>query len=374
MKNIIRNKCSICNEDIEKIYELENIPISLFCCDNIENYKYNNLSFSQCKQCNTMQLNNLIPLDILYENSHNFTSVGKLWENYFILIINKIKSNSNNKNVLEIGCPSGKIALNISNYKKWYIVDPNKNKSINFQEKICFIETFFDEKFSMNDNIDLIVHSHLFEHIYEPNKFLQKCYEILNENGEMIFGVPNMSYLAESESCLFLGIFFEHTIFLNKENIIFMLNKNNFEIVEIVDYLNHSTIYHVKKTQKKIYNDNFKITNYFNKFISSTNNYISFINNCNSVIANTSKNVYIFGASYNTQLILTMGIMTKYISGIIDNAEEKKHKYLYGFDLLIYSPDVLIDNDCIVILKNACYVNEISEQILKLNSNTEILV
>ena len=27
-----------------------------------------------------------------------------------------------NKNVLEVGCPSGKLALSHDNYKKWYIV------------------------------------------------------------------------------------------------------------------------------------------------------------------------------------------------------------------------------------------------------------
>ena len=374
----VRNFCSICNNTLSNIYELPNIPVKLSCCNKNENYKYNQLSYAQCTKCNTIQLDKLIPLNVLYETSHNFNSIGKTWEDYFYLIINLINQNITNKNVLEIGCPSGKIALKVENYKKWYIVDANKNKNINFNEKICFIECFFDESFNVNDNIDLIIHSHLFEHIYEPNKFLKKCYELLNHDGEMIFGVPNMQHISEQELSLFQGIFFEHNIFLNKENITYMLNKNGFELLNIIDYKDHSTIYHVKKQFLKIHNANnnveFKITNYYNKFLSSTSNYISFIDKCNSIINNTTKPVYIFGASYNTQLLLSMGIMNTHLSGILDNCIEKQNKFLYGFNLTIYSPNLLSSVDSIVILKNGYYVDEILEQIKQININTEIII
>ena len=118
---------------------------------------------------------------------------------------------------MEIGCPSGKIATNFSNYAKWYIVEPNKNNNIQFNNKIIFIERFFDNDLVLDEKVDFIVHSHLFEHIYSPNDFLKKCNDLLNDNGEMIFGVPNMQYMIDKT--VFLGVFFEHTIFLNKYNI-----------------------------------------------------------------------------------------------------------------------------------------------------------
>lgn len=66
----------------------------------------------------------------------------------------------------------------------------------------------------------------------------------------MFFGVPNMNYFTESSICPFLGIFFEHTCFLNKENINILLNNNNFEIIECIDYENHSILYYCKKGKK----------------------------------------------------------------------------------------------------------------------------
>jgi 2-polyprenyl-3-methyl-5-hydroxy-6-metoxy-1,4-benzoquinol methylase len=380
MNSIVREECAICTNIIEKIFELEHIPITLSCSASLEKYNYAKLSFSKCKTCNTIQLNELIPLNILYEKSHNFTSVGKIWSDYFKCLVDKLQTNITDKNILEIGCPSGKLAMNNINYNKWYIVDLNKNDSIKFNDKINFIQGCFDKNFEINDRIDVITHSHLFEHIYEPNDFLKKCYELLVDDGEMIFGIPNMKYLADNDLCLFLGIFFEHTIFMNKENIIYLLKKHGFEIVEIIDYLNHSTIYHVKKTKQLntllngAHADELQITDYFEKFTNCINKYNLFINDCNLIICNTNKPVYIFSASYNTQILLSMGIEIKYLKGILDNSKDKQNKYFYGFELLISSPDVIINNDSIIILKNSFYCDEIKEQLLTLNPRTQILM
>jgi SAM-dependent methyltransferase len=383
-----RDKCTICNYNLQNIYILDNLPKKLSCV-NFPIYDLEKLSFSKCIQCNTIQLDHLIPLDILYSDSHNYTSVGKVWENYFKLFINKIEPIIKNKNILEIGDPSGKIALNANEYNKWYIVEPNKNSNIVFDKNIFFIEQFFDDNFKIDDKIDMIVHSHLFEHIYEPNKFLKNCHNILSNNGEMFFGVPNMQHFSESDICPFLGVFFEHTIFLNKENITYLLENNHFEVIEIIDYENHSTLYHCKKlnipqveNQQFEYQNNnqlqtqsqFKITDYYDSFTRTIGIYKDFIEKCNNIIKNTKKEVYIFGASYNSQFLISLGLELQNITGILDNCKEKQEKYFYGYNLKIYNPNIIQNKDCIIILKNGYYVNEISKQIYDLNMNTVILI
>lgn len=369
--NLIRKKCAICNSKLKKIYKLENVPITLACVENDNNYNFDTMSFSICVNCNTIQLDKLIELNILYGLSHNFTSVGKIWENYYDIFIKYIQNKINNKVILEIGDPSGKLATNCSHYNKWYIVEPNKNNNVAFNEKIIFIESFFDNNFKIDQHIDLIIHSHLFEHIYDFDIFLKKCYEILNENGEMIFGVPNMENIAKKSLSLFVGVFFEHTIFLDKENITYLLKKNGFNITKIVDYENHSIIFHTQKSIKNTIN-NIKIYNYYEIFINTINQYNLFVIKCNeNIINNTSKNIYLFGASYNNQLLLAFGL-NKNITGVLDNCKEKQNKYLYGSSLKIFDPEVLI-NDSIVILKNGYYVKEIYDQIISINKNTIII-
>jgi SAM-dependent methyltransferase len=379
---MLRQKCSVCeNNNFKNIYKLDQFPIKLVCnIINLNNDIKDTLSFIQCDNCLTIQLSNLIPLEILYSNSHNFISNGETWNNYFKLFSNSIKDIIFKKNILEIGCPSGKIVKKVNDYNKWYIVDPNKNDKIEFEKNVYFIKDFFNENFNINDNIDVIIHSHLFEHIYEPNIFLNKCYNILNDNGEMFFGIPNMDFLANKELSLFLGVFFEHTIFLNDDNVKYLLNKNGFELINVIYYENHSILYHTKKINLNINNlnnyiTNFKVEDKLNLFYNTLNKYKDFINRCNQIIENNNniKDVYLFGASYNTQYLLTLGIDEKNIKGILDNSIEKEKKYFYGFNLIIYNPSILLNNNSIVILKNGYYVNEIKEQILSINPNTCIL-
>ena len=366
-----RIKCSICNSPLNNIYKLEKVPIRLACTPTPE-FDSDELSISKCVQCHTIQLDNLIPLDVLYATSHNYTSVGKTWDGYFNLFCNTVNEIIIDKNILEIGDPSGKIANRVNRYSKWFIVEPNKNENIDFNDNITFIEEFFDENFSIEYNVNVIIHSHVFEHIYNPNDFLKKCYAILDINGEMVFGVPNMEYITEQELCPYLGIFFEHTIFLNKENISYLLVTNGFEIVKIIDYENHSTIYHCKKNSLVVVQPiTFELSKKYEcTFLSTIEKYKIFISKCNSL---TDTNLYIFGASYNTQYLLALGLDCKKIIGILDNCKEKQGKYLYGYDIRICEPSAIKEVTSTVILKNGYYVDEIVKQIIFINPYTNIL-
>jgi len=373
----IRDKCAVCDNILHNIFSLEKVPIKSICVEDSSNSYFNQLSFSQCIACNTIQLDEMIPLHILYSDSHNITSVGNVWKNYFSLFLQKLQPLIKDRNVFEIGCPSGKIAVNASGFNKYFIVDPNKNDSIDFSEKnITFIQAFFDKDFVCDDTVDVIVHSHLFEHIYEPNVFLQKCYEVLQDDGDMFFGVPNMSNIIESKSWPFLGVFFEHTIFLNEENIVFLLEKNGFQMVETIYYDKHSVMYHCKKHKKTTetqQNQSCRISNYHDDFNESIVTYEQFVKRCNDALINTNQKSYIFGAGYNSQILLAMGIDATKLNGVLDNSVEKQGKYLYGFPLTVFSPQVLAEENCIVILKNGYYCEEIKQQIISINPSTTII-
>jgi len=73
--------------------------------------------------------------------------------------------------------------------------------------------------------------------------------------------------------------------------------------------------------------------------------------------------------------LLSLGINSNKIKGILDNSIEKQNKYFYGYDIFIYSPEILKnDNECFIILKNGCYTNEIIEQILNISVNIKIII
>jgi predicted SAM-dependent methyltransferase len=319
------------------------------------------MSFSRCYVCNTIQLDRLIPLNLLYSSSHNTVSVGKTWDNYFRMFCYKVGEIVEGAVVLEIGDPSGRVACALSNYNVWYIVEPNKNEAIEWKENIHFIEDFFDENFSLGFSVDRIVHSHVFEHMYSPNVFLKKCWNVLKEGGEMFFGIPNMEHIAQEGLAPCLGVFFEHTIFLSKENIAYLLNRNGFEIVSIYDYENHSILFHVKKVMPAFV-DVVSIPDYTRGFLASIENWKAMIRSVDDC-----HELYIFGASYNSQYLLALGLADKKIMGILDNCKEKQGKYFYGYPFKIFPPSIICGKKCNVIVKNGYYSNEIKSQIKTLN-------
>ena len=210
-----RKKCVYCKSKLKKILELANFPIKFACVKKIEKWENTTLSFAYCNNCKTIQLDKLIDLKTLYSVSHNTNIVGNLWQNLYTFIKNIIMVDVEKSNVLEIGCPSGKILRTQNKYKFWYIIDPNV---INIDKKnVITINDFFNENTKLEKKIDLIVHSHLFEHIYEPIEFIKNCYNILENNGKMVFAIPNMEYHLINNISPFGSINFEHTIFHTKK-------------------------------------------------------------------------------------------------------------------------------------------------------------
>jgi hypothetical protein len=116
-----------------------------------------------------------------------------------------------------------------------------------------------------------------------------------------------------------------------------------------------------------------KIADYYCAFFESINTYKTFIKKCNNIIATTQKDVYLFGASYNTQFLIVLGLDLSHVSGVLDNCKEKQNKFLSGYELKIYEPKIIADKDCIVILRNGYYTAEITKQVYSLNPNTELL-
>ena len=170
MDIIIRNKCCICYNNLEDIITFKNYPIS-FSMTNDNKYTFEDLIFSECIKCKTIQIKNLIDLNILYNKPHNYNVIGKTWIEHFqefSSMINKFKKN--NDNVLEIGSPTDKIERYIDNYSQWVLMDPNCEKYP--EKKIQSINDFFSEEYNFNCKFDTIIHSHLLEHLYEPNKML----------------------------------------------------------------------------------------------------------------------------------------------------------------------------------------------------------
>ena len=242
MKLIIRNKDIITGScDMEELHSLDNYPIFMGCVDSkFESDIRVEQTWQISKESGIIQLNKLVPLEILYSKHHNSGAVGSTWMDHHQKFSEYILE-SNPKNVLEIGGAHGILAKKCLSKTKipWTILEPNPHP-VEGCEAI-FIEGFFDNKFKIDNEVDTIVHSHLLEHLYDPLQFFKDLSKTkLSTN--LIFSLPNLHemLIRKYTNCLN----FEHTIFITEPLIDFLLSSYGFEIKDKTYYKEDHSIFY----------------------------------------------------------------------------------------------------------------------------------
>lgn len=245
-------KCIISkSSNFKKIFKLSKFPI--FCgVTNKKNKKIDreNLIFWINKNSGTVQVHPKIKLEKLYKNSHGSGTVGKTWANHHQFFYNFIKKYLKGK-ILEIGAGNNSIASkvgNISKIEKIYSIGKNVDQNIK-SKRTEIIDNFFSKKIikeKIKTRVNVIIHSHFFEHVYEPDKFLKDIYSTLDIGGYQCFSVPNMTEMLKSGQAN--AVNFEHPYYYDKDLIKAILQSNGFKIIKTKKFLkNHSIMYITKK-------------------------------------------------------------------------------------------------------------------------------
>ena len=252
MKLIERNFDVLDNlSELELLQTIKSFPVYMGTVTS--DYKKDlkaDMSWFISKKTGMIQLNKLIPLNILYQQSHDSGVVGKVWEKHhskFCQFIEKY----DHKKIIEIGGANGILANKFHKKNQnvnWVIIDPNSKPLKNCKAK--FINTFYDEKLDLDYEDSTIVHSHTLEHVYNPLKFMSVISKKINNN-RLIFSVPNIKEMVRRKYTN--AINFEHTYFLTEEFTKYYLNLYGFEI-EYKEYFlkDHSIFYSAIKKYRKV--------------------------------------------------------------------------------------------------------------------------
>lgn len=322
-----------------------------------------------------IQLKKLIPLDILYSQSHDSGLVGKIWMNHHAAFANFIRKYAP-ASVLEIGGAHGilsKIYQAESPGVDWTILEPNPIPVEGVTARI--IKGFFDDQFELDESVDAVVHSHVFEHVYDPQSFVEHISWFLPEGKFLIFSLPNMEEMLKRKytNC----INFEHTVFLTEPYIEYLLHQHGCRILEHEYFLDDHSIFYacvrdetVRATElpSGLYEKNKKI------YLDYVTYHEDLIQDLNGKIAALKENrkLYLFGAHVFAQHLIGLGLDTSRIECLLDNDPNKQGKRLYGTALHVASPQILEDiEDPVVILKAGIYSSEIKKDIVeKINKST----
>jgi len=373
---ISRNHDVISGGDLEELYSMKSFPVFIGCSDALEEEDIrSDLCWYISKDTGMIQLNPVLPLNLVYQEEHGSGSIGFLWLQHHQEFAKFIQQQAP-KSVLEIGGAHGRLSRE---YKKenpidWTIIEPNPSPAKDVDA--TFIKEFFDDKFTFDGEFDTIIHSHVFEHVYYPNEFIDHISNFLHNGQNLIFSLPNMQEMLKRKytNC----INFEHTVFITEPYVEYLLSKHGFKQVSKHYFKDdHSIFYAYVKDSNTKSIELPKGLYEFNKnlYLDYVNFHKQLIKDLNVKIDNISEDqpIYLFGAHVFAQYLIEFGLNISRINCILDNDTNKQGKRLYGTNMMVESPQILINMvNPIVILKAGVYNEEITDDIVNnINSSTE---
>lgn len=371
MKLIKRDSCISCGNGLRDIYHIQDFPIymgtTLQCKE--DDLKAD-MTFAECVVCGSIQLKNLIPLDVLYKDSHA-GSVGKTWMKHHESFSNFVLKYASGR-VVELGGAHLTLANLIQeseNIDSITVYDANITGSP-ASKKVKTVEGLF-ESTTVEQKPDVIIHSHVIEHLYDPFTEIKQMSDLLEEGGTMIISAPIIDKMLEDGYTNAMN--FEHTYCLSKTLLHKMLNEAQMQIIDEYDFSRHCVFVAARKVSKATKTDSKLFDKeHFDKFVEYHKTEIQKIN---SLLAHP-KETFVFGAHIFTQFLLKNGLDESSVFCVLDNDVGKQEQRLYGTGLNVYSPKILKEYDFpTVILKAGQYTEEIKSDILEnINPNTRFIL
>lgn len=359
MNRMIRTECVLClQKSLKSFVILNNFPIK--CCSDvdIDNPITWNMELGTCTLCGSVQQLNLLDPSILYGGKYPLdTSYSKDWLQHYDQFATFIKKNiSNNNQIVEIGS-SSQILLDrlYDSYNNYTVFDFSLDTIKDYKENIKYVEGNCETyQFSIDD---VIIMSHVFEHLYNPYFFINNC--MSNNVNKIILSIPNMNDNTR------IHITREHTFTYNDSDILYMFGKHKYKCVDKQFYKkDHSIFYYFQLTDDYIaINRDFKHDNYelTKQFLTKK--------------LTVPINTYLMGAGYFSQCVYNNITNKENIIGIIDNDQTKQNRYFYNTSLLIKPFNILkdLEDGHVIVLANKYWTEEAIDHIYKINKNIKII-
>jgi len=249
--------------------------------------------------------------------------------------------------IYDVGCANG---LNLYYFKQngWDVggCDPSQT-AVEHSRKYHGIEVdlgWEDKCLANITNADIILFSHVVEHLYDPVTTLRRAAKSLAPDGHILFEVP----CAIDPYSLPAGwLNFEHLSFFTAETILNLLALCELQLMEmrITPITEQNPLYPVITILARRDDDNKKqILNYYPGTLCFSEHFLKHEKNIwskiNEVISGISGSLFIWGAGGHTsQVFAHTPVREKLdIKGIIDSDPQKWGKIQGGFEVI--SPDI----------------------------------
>ena len=379
------NKCWSCGSETSQIFKLDKFPLTGRFPKKDEASLKGDLTFSICKSCSLIQLEQAYSPKDLYSEYYYKSSINNTMRLHLTNLVSDISNKYGAKspgNWLDIGCNDG-YTLSIAKAIGWEVtgVDPSNiiGKYYNsLFEKGSFINDIFpSEKLSTEFKFDIISTISMFYDIHNLGDFIKRIETHLKENGiwvvEMNYTkdmILNNGYDMISHEHItyytlktFIKLIQQYSKILNVYDCNFseinggsiriFIDKNKRTIKNIVE----KTV--EEEDKEGLHSENF-IQDYFNSITIHAGKVNKFVKD----IKNKGQSISIYGASTRGNSNLLLSDLRK---GLIDYAYEKNtdkiNRYCPGTDILIKNENTLLEDqpDYLIVMPYS-FINEFLEK------------
>ncbi len=373
-----RTKCPLClstniSEGIEPHINLK-FPVLPVCVNQpLEKDDVAPFTICICEKCGLIMLQDVVEPEILYKIFHS-DGIGKVWESHYSNFADLIKKHLPKGKLLEIGAGQGKLIIKLlERYDSGIeVVDPlyqGPKENVKVHESILNQDTVSN----FSNDFDAVISSHTLEHFLEFNDYFKSAWKVLKDKGLLFTSIPNQ----ESNFAKGYGnqLNFEHPSICTNAHWIYLHYLNGFKIKEIYFFNDHSVQFVAEKTTEP---QDFTVDvkelsrKLLDQYWSNIKDRMQKIKQ----FAKPNKENWIFGASNFTQPLFVYGLSEDYFKGVLDNSPLKHNKRLYGTNLICRKPEEIVtneNNDLRVFLNIGQYNSEVYQQLIKINSNIEII-
>lgn len=302
--------------------------------------------------------------EFIYPTNHN-EPVGKLWMTHHENFSKFIYNYANSRYIYDIGGAHGLLQVLMPEKESfdWTIHDINPIPDARFAGHIVQGKFTLDSYSPPTPRQSTIVHSHTLEHVLDQDKFLSDISYVQEPGDRMIFSYPNMDKMLLNNDLNFMN--FEHTTYLPLEYVKYLLARNQYKILKVEYFEEHSVFIAAEKNPSPISEfAEYQISKEIIMFEKYFNTLEEKVANLNALLRRSKKPNFIFGGHIFTQFLIAAGLESKNLKYCLDNAKHKQNKRLSGTNLIVKSPEEAISSDCLIVGCVAGYGTEIKEQLM----------
>jgi len=344
-------RCSCCNHSNEIL--IDTVKLSM-----VNDIKLNNkLNIYYCSECNfyySDSENSQDDYNNYYKEFNNYKK-GTIYsdkdERCYIYLNDKLKE-QNVKTIIDYGSGNGKL-----------------KDLLSLSEQIV-IDEYDIGMDQPSKKYDCLILSHVLEHIYDINKFIETISLNINENGLLYIEIPNAEYYDKiTDMCPLQEINIEHINFFSKYALNKLLIKHNYQAISLIDdyFMIKDYKYYVIRG---IFTKNKQNSSFKNYLCNGTKQ----ISKYNFINLNKYNNIYVYGCGQFLFKIFDNICNNINVLNVIDDNPCYLNKKISNVVIINYEMYIEISNDGdVILLTSLIHDQTLKSKLQKINKNITIL-